>query len=369
MSKLAVGALFAVQTAAQFLEFGLGVARIAGLPVDTWRAGDPTRSLYKYLAEALASLDATNAEYIKAGFLSSAAGEWLTVLAWEVYGVERVEATPATPTVTITNNGGGFYPIEPGDLIVRNTVTDQTYRNTNAGTLSAGATVTFELEADEAGSDGSVAENEIDEIVAPALLGCEIVSSTAAVGTDEQSNESLREQCRATTGALSPNGPADAYEYVARNPELTGVSDVTRARTVDDSDTGEVTLYIASPSGAVAGASVTAVQDAIERWATPLCITPTVVSANAVTVNVTSTLEGPDLPADAAALVEARIGALFAAAAISDGSGFVSRSELIAAHHAALPTLRRVVLTAPAADVVLAAGEVPAPGAFSVSEA
>ena len=49
-----VGALIAIQTAAQFLDAGLELAATYGLPVTTWRVGDPTRTLYAFLAESLA---------------------------------------------------------------------------------------------------------------------------------------------------------------------------------------------------------------------------------------------------------------------------------------------------------------------------
>ena len=46
---------------------------------------------------------------------------------------------------------------------------------------------------------------------------------------------------------------------------------------------GTVTVYVDGASGAVSGAAVTACQDAVETWSTPLCITPTVESTSAAT--------------------------------------------------------------------------------------
>jgi hypothetical protein len=85
--SIQVAALIAVQTAAQYLDAGLELAATYGLPVTTWRAGDPTRTLYKFLAESLAERDGVIAEFIKGGWLSLAEGDWLEVLADEVYGV------------------------------------------------------------------------------------------------------------------------------------------------------------------------------------------------------------------------------------------------------------------------------------------
>ncbi len=286
---IAVQTLFVVETAAKILEKGLAVAQMLGLPVTTWRTGDPTRSMYKYLATILSELEGVNAEFIRAGFLSSASGDWLTVLAWEVYGVARTEATFADPDVLIVNNGGGNFEFEPGQAIFSNSVTDKTYHNTNTVTFSGvGATATFELAADEAGSDSTVGINEIDTIIST-MPGVVITSSTTGLANDEQSDEALKEQCRASLGALSPNGPRDAYEWVARNSELTGQTGVTRARSIG-SPKGYVTVYIAGPSGPVDGAAVTAVQAAEELWATPLTVYPIVVSAAAKTLDATVTL-------------------------------------------------------------------------------
>lgn len=367
MSTIAVSALFVAETAANILALGLDIARLVGLPVTSWRSGDPTRSLYKYLATTLATLEGAYAEYIKSGFLSSAQDEWLTVLAWEVYGVERTEATYAAAAngITLTNSGGGFYPVEPGDLTFRASSTGKTYHNTTGGTLSAGAVVTFDFEADEAGSDSSVATNEIDELVTT-LLGVTVTSSVAAVANDEQGDDALKEQCRSTLGALSPNGPPDAYEFVVRNPDLTGVTEITRAATDHDATTGDVTVWVASPTGAVSGASITAAQDAVETWATPLCITPTVQSVTTVEVHVTATIEGDDIPAGFEALITDALDVFFSTVDV-DGSG-VAVSKISKLIHDTIPQITSVTITLPASNVVLAIGQAPITGTVNITE-
>lgn len=369
MSVLAVSALFVVETAAHIYTRGLEVASALGLPVTTWRTGDPTRSLYKYLAEILASREDVTSEYIKAGFLSSASGEWLKVLALDVYGVEVAEASHATATVEVENTGGGFYVRVSRDMTFKNSSTGKTYHSTNDVTIASGpgTTATFEVEADEAGSDSNAGVDEIDEIVTT-LLGVEITTSTAAVAVDEPSDEAIKEQCRATRGALSPNGPADAYEYVARNAELTGVIDVTRARSIDDDAEGNVVVYVASAAGAVATESVDAVQVAIEQWATPLTITPTVVNASGVAFDVEADVTAEDIPAGADDAIEAALGDLFAAV---DIGGTLAQSAIIAAIHNTLVGLGAtdvvVELTLPASTTVLDEGQVPILGDVTIS--
>lgn len=298
--------LFTAETADKILAKGLQIATSIGLPVTSWRTGDPTRSLYKYLAVKLAQTDITVANLARSAILSvlveyaktdDAARAWLKVVAIEQWGVTVQEATFAAGVLTVTNTGGGYYPVEPNDVTFKNTLTGKTYHNTskprnNLGVtvdaISGGGTFTLDFVADEAGSDSTVAVDEIDEMVTT-LLGVVIDSNTAAVGLDEQDPDSVHAQCIDSLGALSPDGPLDVYRYVAKNSKLTGVTNVTRAFSVDNED-GTVTVYIAGPSGDVSAPTVTAVQTAVDKWATPNCVTATVSSAEGVAVNVTATV-------------------------------------------------------------------------------
>lgn len=371
---VSITTLWSVNTAAHIFAWGLEIASALGLPVSTWRTGDPTRSLYKYLAEVLAAHDSVVSVWIKAGFLSAAVADanesgdsrWLKVLAYELYGVEVPEASYATPTVTLTNAGGGNFPKEIGEITVQSTETGKTFRNTNApAPLLAGATVTYELVADEAGAASSVAVDEIDYVVTT-MLGVEIDSSTASYVSDEMTPDEIGELCRDSLGALSPNGPPDAYAYVCKTAELTGVTEVTRATAVGESTTGDVTVTVASASGAVSSESVAACQLAVDRWSRPLTIEATVYSAAVYAVAVTATIVGEDVPEDFDDLIATEIAAYLATV---DIGGVVYRSKLFAAIHKAVPEIESVVISAPAADITLASDEVPTPGTQTITEA
>ncbi len=361
--------LFTATPFATLYARALEVAEFLGLPVSSWRTGDPTRSQYYYQATVLEGLEQKAAEFAKSGFLSTAEGDWATVHAYEVYGVQRSAATYATPTVTLRNAGGGVFPLAAGDLVVQNSITKKTYKSTNnPGVLGPGATHTYELIAEEAGSGSSLAENELDAFVTPAEMaafGVVIESNTAAAAQDEQTLTELKDQCGDTLGALSPNGPPDAYEYVCKNSALTGVTEVNRATSVGDDSTGLVQVYVASSTGPVSGASVTACQTAVLKWATPLCVRPTVSSATPVAVAVTAQIHGTDIPASFATAISGALGQLYASLGIGET---VYRSRIIATIHAAVPQIESVGLISPAADVVLGAGDVPTAGALAVTE-
>jgi uncharacterized phage protein gp47/JayE len=347
----------------------LDVATAVGVPVDTWQAGDPTRSLFHVEAEFLATLETLVANFIRSGFLDYAEDVWLKILAEQMYGVEVPEATFASTTVTLTNPTGGNYPIDPGDLLFKNSTTDKTYRNTTGGTLTPGPGTTLDVtvEAEEAGSDSSAAAGEIDTIVSgPAGVTC--TNATAAVGSDEQEDDTTRQQCRDKLGALSPNGPAAAYSYVARNAELTGTSAVTRVRVYSDSDTGDVTVYLAGSSGGVAEPDRVLVEEAIATWATPLCITPEVLAATNVSVAVTYTVwvyaSANKTQAEVEEDVEAALEALFAAHPIGGDiispatTGSLYKSLIESTILSVYPEAFRVSVSAPAGDTALTNGQV-----------
>lgn len=292
---ITLASLLNVATYTELLEKALDVAESVGLPVSSWRPGDPTRSQYQYLAEVLSTLEPSVQAVIASGFLDYAEGDALTNVALQVYGVSRTEATFAGAALVLENTGGGLYNIAAGDVTFKSSVTGRTYRNTTGGTLASGPGMTLELSwvADEAGTLSSVGVDEIDEIVT-ALLGVEVQSSEAGLGVDEESDTSLRDRCRDSLGALSPNGPSDAYAFVARNSELTGVTNVTRVSVVAEDLgaglTGQVYVYLAGSSGAVDAPTVAAVSDAIAQWAAPLCVTPNIASAANLAYSVEATV-------------------------------------------------------------------------------
>lgn len=368
-----INVLWAVNSAEKIFDMGIQVAQALGLPTTSWRTGDPERSLYKYLAEVLAAHDGQVSSYIKAGFLSSAVTDanetgdsgWLKLLALETFGVTVPDAAYATPSITLRNDGGGNYPRLVGEITVKSTASGKTYHNTSApAPLNAGATVTYTLEADEAGAASSAAVNEVDAIVTT-MLGVVVVSSSASYASDQLTPDEIGTLCAATLGALSPNGPPDAYEYVCLNSALTGTTEITRAYSYAISPTGAAQVYVASAVGAVSAGGLLACQNAVETWATPLCIRPTVSSAYATPVAVTCTITGSGIPADFAASISAAVSTYLDGVPIH---GVVARSAILAAIHKAVPEIDSVNMTLPAADLTLAVAEVAVAGVITVTE-
>jgi phage-related baseplate assembly protein len=366
MVDLSVFSLLVRQTAASFYTSALELAEVVGLPVTTWRTGDPTRTMLRADADAFETLDAVQAELAASAFLETATGDWLTLRAADVFGVVREEATFATSNVTLANAGGGLFELSPGGLVVQNSTTGATYANQATVTINplAGSTVVA-MVAQEAGVGGSSAANDIDTIVSPTMTGVTITASTAAVGSDEQSDAGLREQCLATLGSLSPAGPADAYEYVARNSALTGIEGVSRAKATGDNATGTVTVYVATTTAALDAPSVAAIQAAVNQWARPLAMVANVQSGTPSTIAVAINLT-PNRP-EMQAVAEGAIDTLFASV---DFGGVVAPDAIQSAVRVAIvaagSSVDVVACSAPSLTT-LAANVFPVRGAVTLS--
>lgn len=289
MAEVSLATLLLKQTKTQIYEYALGIAAALGLAVSSWQPGDPTRSLYHVESELLATLEEIVSGYVTSGFLDYAEGDWLKVLAKQVYNVDVPGATYATTDVVLTNAGGGVYTVDPGDITVKSSLTGKTYRSTTGGYLPALGSITISVEAEEPGSDSTAGAGEIDEMVT-IFLGVTCSNPLAAVGVDEQDAATTRKQCRDKLGSLSSNGPSDVYSFVALNSTLTGTTAVNRVKVFPDSETGQVSVAVAGPSGAVSAPIVGLVQSAIVKWATPLCVTPVVASAVNSPINVIATI-------------------------------------------------------------------------------
>lgn len=363
-----------------------------GLTTTTWKPGAWARTVITGASICLAAFSELNAKSARAGFLELAEQAWLTLKAHYDYNVDRDEATFAAGTVTLVNSSGGIYNLDPDDLILLNTTTGKTYRNTAA--ISLGALTTLEdvpVEAEEAGSASSAAAGAIDDFVTP-LNGVTVTNPVALVGTDEQEDPALRTECGEKLGSLSPFGPWDAYTYAAKNATRTSNGSnvgVTRVRSKPDGF-GNITTYVATATGAVTGdvddpdTDLGAVNEAIQRAAAPLAVTANVESATPVTLDVTYQLwlytSAGLTAAQVAAAVETSLQSFMASAPIGGdvlGSdpGKVFQSAIAAAiaatrqpASAAAPLpIFRVLVTTPAGDTTLGEGAVPVLGTVTAT--
>lgn len=275
-----------------------------GLAVTDWAEGAVVRTIVAALAIVLSALTTLIALVARGGFLELAEGPWLELVARHVYGTERIPEAFATGVVRVTNvtGAGSFIAVQPGDLVVKVGAPEhaslasfgKTYRSTAVFSLPAvaGAWVDVPVQADEAGSGSTTGAGTITTFVTT-FVGCSVTNPAALVGADEEREEDLRARARARTGVLSPNGPRDAYSYLATSAKRAdGTSiGVTRVRCIPDG-TGGIDVYVADADGVVTGDADDATTDLgivnrdIQEQAVPLCITATVASATPTAIGV-----------------------------------------------------------------------------------
>jgi uncharacterized phage protein gp47/JayE len=273
----------------------ISIAKAVGLKTENWVEGGYTRTLVALFAQ----LHKTAGDVVKiiaaGGLLDTATGDWLTLLAKNVFNVPRIEATYASAAegITLTNTGGGLFVYDAGDVIAAHSTTRKTYKSTSGGTLSPGVGQTLKLDviAEEAGSGSSANVGTITQLVTTSL-GVTVTNTVALVGVDEESDEDLRERCRESVAALSIGGIKQAYAYYAKSAvRANGTAiGVTRVRVMTPPGDGTVDVYVAGPSGAVAGADVTVIQADFDEFVTPYGFDATAISAVNLDVAPTATV-------------------------------------------------------------------------------
>lgn len=358
------------------------VLGIVGVNTTTWKPGAVVRTMITGCSIVLSAFSSLTAIIARSGFLELSEGDWLTLVARHVYGVERLEATFAEGEITLVNAGGGIFSLDPDDLVVSN-AEGQTYRNTALISLGAGATVTAPIRATEAGSDSTTGAGTITEIVTPAMLNVTCSNALAVVGRDAEGDAALRTRCSEKLGSLSPFGPPDAYSFAARNATLDdgNSAGVTRVRLTKDG-AGGVTVYVADASGELEGdiddtsTALGAVDDAVQRLAAPLAVNAITASASPVEVPVTYAVRAYNTMgltnAQLADAIEEKLAQFMQSQPIGGhvvelDPGKLFRSAIAAAIASVRSEILDVQITLPASDQVLDIDEVPVLGAVTAT--
>lgn len=362
------------------------VLAAVGVNTSSWKPGAVVRTQIAASSILLAALSQLQADMARSGFLEFAAGDWLTLVARYVYGVERLVATFATGTETLVNSGGGVFALGPDDLIFVKASSGKTYRNSGSITLGAMTTITVPIVATESGASSSASIGEI-ALLSTTLIGVTVTNPVALVGLDAETDSALRERCYEQLGALSPMGPWDAYGSALRNAKRSDDSTlgITRTR-INKDGAGGVDVYCATAGGAVPGTvgdldtDLGIADEAIQQYAAPLAITATTHSATAVPVDVTYEVwmynTSGRTPTEVEDLISERLSLApdgffptqpLGGNIIGGGSGKVYQDAIRSAIAGVLSQIFHVVVTAPAGDTTLAINEVPTAGTITAT--
>lgn len=368
---LAVSDLLKPSTRDQMLQLLLDVATSVGLTVTSWQSGQPLRTFLTTVAQKLADQSVTVVQIVQGGFGDLASGDWATLWAKSIYNVDVIAAQPATGYVTATNTSASNYTEQIGQFIVAHGTTGQTYRNTAIITINANSSLAnIAVAADVPGTIGNAAPAAITKVIT-SLVGVTVTNPAAVLGADVETPAALVARARTKLGSLSPNGPKDAYNFVATTPTYSATgTPITRSTTTADPTTGLVTVCIATAAGAPVVGDVAIVQAALNKWATPWTVTATAVAASNNTINITSTvwIRGSLLTnAQIQAAINTALSAYFATVPIGGvilppATGYVFIEEISQVIRNATPGILRVAVALPAADVSIAATEVPVLG-------
>lgn len=267
-------------TSDQALETFMRELETLGLNPRAWRPAGGLRSIMRVVASSYAAFSRLQAAFIRMAFLELAEGVWLTLLAFYVYGVTRREASFANGEATLTNSGGGSYTFAPGQLRILNPTTRKAYANVATITLLPLATLVIAIAAVEIGTASSSGTGTINQLETQ-YAGVTVTNAAPVVGLDAATDPELRQLCRDKRAARSASGPRGAYAFAVRSAlRLDGTPvNLNRVSISPSSSTGQVIIYVASPSGAPSGDDVTQVIANLNAIARPDTVTVLVYPA------------------------------------------------------------------------------------------
>lgn len=349
----------------------LGLAQQLGLSTETWAEGGFTRITIAIMAQLISTMSGMIALVAAGGFLDLAKGGWLTLLAWNVYRVARLDALAASGQIVLTNTGGGRYDVDPGDLTFAHATTRKTYRNTTGGTLNPGngQTLTLTIQAEEDGPDSTAQPGTITVLVTT-LLGVTCSNPAALVGIAEELDPALAQRCRDSLALLSPGAPKAAYLFVAKSALATDGTPlgITRARLMPALGDGNVDMYVATPSGAASSDQVARVQELEDARVTPYGFTTTVLMSTNVPISAPLTIWISDSVTDDDTAVKTNVATLMGSSittapiggfVVAPATGKIYWRMLLGAAERAYPSDTIKVQLATETDISVPVGGVP----------
>lgn len=334
-----------------------------------WHAGSTPLTLVEKDAEANEDFAATIKNIAKGGLLNTAEDDWLDLLLYNVYGTTRDSGEATQGTVRLSDlASGGPFTIIPGQLWV-GTSLGLRYTNMTGGTLTLGGTLDLPFRAEANGAQYNVGNGSINQLFT-SLPGVGVanpgpgsgVTWITTQGRNRETDQEARARAMLKWPALSVGAVEDSYKLWA-----TEASDnVTRTKVrASPTVAGQVDVYLAGPGGPVDGATVTAVEDYIAPRV-PLTSVSNVQSATGVPVSVTATVYvaagfsasvGVGVAQNLSALAQGGLNTNLERLEGIPIGGAVYMTALI--EQMMLPAgVRNVVMTLPAADVVLDVDEV-----------
>lgn len=236
----------------------LATLETLGFQVTSWGQSAAPRLLIRAFSVVVAALTVVLFQLTASAFLSFAVGRWLTVLAKDVYDIDRDPAVAVEGTFLLTDEAsGGPYTITAGVTRFQTSDGSKVFVATTGGTLTLDGTLAVTVQATLPGSSYNL-PNGTALVFVTDLPGVSVANPDPGSGTwittagqDEQTDASLRSECKAKWGTLAMGVAKDAY--VAWSKQAS--SAVTRVKVYDDNPIGPGTVRIVV-AGAAGGITV-----------------------------------------------------------------------------------------------------------------
>lgn len=217
-----LASLLTTKTLGQIKAQLIATLQSEGVATSDWSAFAIERAFVEMEATALNDLvSAAIPNMAAGGYLSTASGDWLTLLASEFYGVERTAAQSTVGSVTLSCAGtAGPYTIAAGQLWMQATVGGQTFRfyNTTGGLLPSGGSLVVTVQAESSGAAYNVGAGTITTPLTPLPgMSCNNPATTFSGVTHSGGGP----------GTITPSGAVAAASWVVLITQTGGFGGAT----------------------------------------------------------------------------------------------------------------------------------------------
>lgn len=238
-----------------------------GFETTAWQEGSIQRTTITLLAIMYSDLSEVVKAIAEFGFNSYASGDSLREFSRSRYQQDKQPAVKTRGTIRLTSTASIPYTIQPGQLIVANSLGTQQYRNVTGGVLAAGSvavptTLDLTFDAVLAGSNGNASNGTITRMITP-LAGVTCNNNVGSpwysvTGADEESDASMRLRNSTKWATLTVELVRDSYENIARTAGARKVA-------IDDSNPrgpGTIDIYPAADNAQLGTSTMAAIQAA-----------------------------------------------------------------------------------------------------------
>lgn len=178
--------LLTTQTVTQIFQTLLGVYQAAGFPVQSWQVGGVERTRLMAYATALADISGNYVPTISAGGLVDyASGAWLTLLAAQVYNLDRILAGSTVGDITLTAaTGVASATYQPGQLKATFGLSGKSYLSNEVITIPAGpGSVVGEFKAEFTGASYNDPSSSGNLVLSTPIPGVTLTNPAGTFGS------------------------------------------------------------------------------------------------------------------------------------------------------------------------------------------